>query len=179
MTKTPKENVPVATEPKAEQTSAIADVKPEQTSSPAPFNRAEIEKAFSNPMLKGFKKYLDPILTYMDTVEARLQAADMNFQKISEFLGKMEPLINLSAQLAQRQNQPQTQPQAPNALGGIEGILQLLPSLLKADSGDSELANLGKEALRSQINMSKAITDAVVSKITSKAVVQVAEAVSA
>src|SRR3989337_1432774 len=111
MTKTPKENVPVATEPKAEQTSAIADVKPEQTSSPAPFNRAEIEKAFSNPMLKGFKKYLDPILTYMETVEARLQAADVNFRKIGGFLEKMEPLITLSAQLAQRQNQPQ--PQAP------------------------------------------------------------------
>ena len=114
----------------------------------------------------------------LDYIEKQFVEIDKNFQQIGAFLGKMEPLVKFSDQLAQQQATGATAP----AQGASPNILSLLaqfaPMLTGGGGQDSEMAALGKDALRSQINMSKAITDAVISKITGKAVVEAAEAVA-
>lgn len=91
---------------------------------------------------------------------------------------KLQPLVMLSERMAQQQAQPQTPGQASPDMGGWGGLLQMLPQLIQGGGGqDSAYVELGKQALMAQINMSKSITDAVVSKITGKAVAEVATAI--
>ena len=79
----------------------------------------------------------------------------------------MQPLL-------EKANEPATAAQ-PNSMQGM------IAEIMKAVQGgggatqDSELAQLGKDAIKSQIAMSSAITQAVVSRITGKAVIEVAE----
>lgn len=113
----------------------------------------------------------------LDYIEKQFVEIDKNFQQIGVFLGKMEPLVKLSDQLAQQQANP-TAPAQGAAAPNILSLLSQFAPMLTGGGQDSEMAALGKDALRSQINMSKAITDAVISKITGKAVVEVAEAVA-
>lgn len=169
-------NAPAVKEKPATESTEPETVQPEQATV---FPRDEIEKAFNNPMLKGFKKYLDPLLVYFESVEQRLQVADQNFEKIGGFLERMGPLVKLSDQIANAPQPPagasNPQPQAPANIGGL---LQMLPMLLGSGGGNDQLQKLAMNALTSQINMSSAITNAVVSKITGKATSEVAEAVT-
>ena len=152
-----KQNVPVATEEKP------IEPEPENTSVPV---SPEVPK--------------DPLTEWMKTVDARFAVAEANFKQIGEFLTRIEPLAKLGDQITAKQNNPeaQIQPQPQGGIGGLGGLLQILPQILGGGSPDSELAQLGKDALKSQIAMSTAITNAVVSKITGKAVAEVAEVVS-
>ncbi len=114
----------------------------------------------------------------LDYIEKQFVEIDKNFQQIGAFLGKMEPLVKLSDQLAQQQASGATAPAQGAAPNILSLLAQFAPMLTGGGGQDSEMAALGKDALRSQINMSKAITDAVISKITGKAVIEVAEAVA-
>ncbi len=109
----------------------------------------------------------------LDVIEKILEQVDQNFQQTGTLFTRLEPLIALSDQLKNQQAQPVQQSQQ----GGYGDLLKEILGSLKTSGGstDSELAQLGKDALKSQIAMSTAITNAVVSKITGKAVVEVAE----
>ncbi len=147
----------------------------------SPFPKEEIEKAFNNPLLKSFKKYLDPLLGYFETVETRLQAADKNFQVIASTINKLEPLISLSAQVAQRQTVPQPAQQAQNPMGGLDmgSILQLVTEAMKGTSSSSNdvLQTLAMDSLKADIELSRTMKSAVLSKIAGKAVSQVVDSV--
>jgi hypothetical protein len=56
----------------------------------------------------------------IDRIEQQLTQANQNFQEISVFLGKMEPLIQLSEQIKQQQANPQTAPVSPAPQGGLD-----------------------------------------------------------
>ena len=144
------------------------------------FPKEEIEKAFNNPMLKGFKKYLDPLLNYFETVELRLQAADKNFQILGSTITKLEPLIVLSQQVAQKQAaQPQqTQSFAPGVLD-IASLMPIIVEALKSQGagGSDILQQLAMESLKADIDLSKTFKSAVLARISSNAVVQIAGAV--
>lgn len=154
----PKENVQPATEPTpTEQITETPAVEPSPAAAPSPLKLTIQER--------------------LDYIEKQFIEIDKNFQQIGTFLGKMEPLIKLSDQLAQQQASP-TAANPSGAPNILSLLAQFAPMLTGGGGQDSEMAALGKDALRSQINMSKAITDAVISKITGKAVIEVSEAVA-
>lgn len=134
-----------------------------------------VEATMETPKPKSQKERIEQL-------EAALAQADKNFQDMNDYLKKLEPLVAFSEQLAQRQAQPQA-PASPGMMGGNEAILGEVLKAFMGGSGasntDSEMIELGKQALQSQIGMSKAITDAVISKITGKAVAEVAATISA
>jgi hypothetical protein len=72
-------------------------------------------------------------------IKHELAQADENFKTINGFLGKMEPLIKLSEQLAARQNQTPTagEPQAGSFNAG--SLLQLIPQLLGSGGGSNPI----------------------------------------
>jgi alanyl-tRNA synthetase len=143
----------------------------------SPFPKEEIEKAFNNPLLKSFKKYLDPLMSYFESVEARLQAADKNFEVIAGTINKLEPLISLSAQVAQRQIQPQAQavPTSPTSGLDMASLMNIVAQAVGSGGGGGNdlLQALSMESLRADIELSKTLKSAVVSKIAGKAVSEV------
>lgn len=119
---------------------------------------------------------LGQIVNWAQSVEQRLNIVlnalpEMPAQTIK--LLKEEAEKQRAAAVAQMQQNPQAQGGNPLAFIG-----QILPAIMGGGGGDSELAELGKKALMSQISMSTAITNAVVAKITGKATSDVAEAVT-
>lgn len=163
MLKKQRKNVPVATAEKP-----IEPVAPE---SPA----TDEDKQVAEEIIQA-KPLTDK--QRLDNIEAQLTQANANFQQIGVFIEKMNPLVALSEQIAQRQANPQPATAPPSQMGGLDlsSIGAVLKEVLGSGGTDNELAQLGKDALKSQIAMSTAITNAVVSKITGKAVVEVAEA---
>lgn len=162
----------------------VAPPVKEQTEnqSTSPFPREEIEKAFNNPLLKSFKKYLDPLMGYFESVEKRLQASDENFKAIGKAFDKLEPLIQLSNQVQQRQIQPQTQQpaqaQLPAANEGMMGLLmQVLPSILNQNTASNPLGDLAMESLKADIDLSKTLKSAVVSSIASRTTKTITESI--
>jgi len=166
-------------QPVKEQEQNINENQNQETVSASSFPKEEIEKAFNNPMLKGFKKYLDPLLNYFETVEVRLQQADKNFAVVAQSLDGLKPLLQLSSQIQQRQTQ---QPQAQGAPTGgfdVSSILSMLPQILGSTSGGGNemLQTLAMESLKADIDLSKTFKSAVLAKISSKAVGDIAGAV--
>lgn len=124
---------------------------------------------------------LNRVNEWAQNVEARFKIAEQNFNAIDKGLTSLAPLI----QYAEKMKNPQpaqeenAQPQAPQGLGG--GLAQILPYIMQAmgsGGGDNSFNEMAKSALMSQINMSKAITNAVVSKITAKATSDVANQIA-
>jgi hypothetical protein len=154
LSKKKQTNVQPATEPAPTEPPAAEE-------QPTPFNRTLIEKEFSkNPLLKGFAKYLSPMLDYFESVEARLQAADLNFQKIGEFLNRMEPLVKLGEQIQQRQTQAQaTGVSAPSVSGSdVMGLISQFAPLLMGG---------GSNPMQDKINeLSVKLLDNALQKIT-------------
>ena len=139
MKKQPK-SVPAVTEEKPES-SKEAPAEAPSAPVPFPFNRKKIEEAFETkdplmkPLLNKAKAYIAPVLDYMETVEARLQVADKNFQQISEFLTKMEPLIQLSQQVQQQQTSGgSVAAPVPGGAGNILGLISQFAPLLGGGS---------------------------------------------
>jgi len=148
----------------------------EEPETPA-FDLAELEKKIP----KAFRGYLKPVMDWADSVEARLNAIQQEMP--AQIQGAMEAAIEnarqkqIAAMQQARQNMPQG---GGGGLGGLfDGIT--LKDILGSGGGgglDAEYMQLAKDALKSQIGMSTAITNAVVSKIVGKAATDVASAVS-
>ena len=110
-------------------------------------------------------------------IKQQLAQVDKNFVAIGKFFETLKPLQELATQIAARQSQPAA---AAPAGGGQDILVEILKGVMQSGGGssDSEMAALGKQALMSQIELSKAITSAVTAKITGKAVAEVADAVA-
>ena len=160
-------------------TQGLNDVTFKVTSEPEKpaFDLAELEKKIP----KAFRGYLKPVMDWADSVEARLNAIQQEMP--AQIQGAMEAAIEnarqkqIAAMQQARQNMPQG---GGGGFGGglFDGIT--LKDILGGGGGgmDGEYMQLAKDALKSQIGMSTAITNAVVSKIVGKAATDVASAVS-
>jgi len=124
---------------------------------------------------------LGQLIQYMAYQEDKLNFVIQNMPTSDKIKGAMTEW----AEEAQRKQAEMYQkavagnPQAMQGLGG-GGLMQLLPLLgqfMGGGGGSDELNKLAMAALTSQINMSSAITSAVVAKITGKATSEVAEAI--
>lgn len=110
---------------------------------------------------------------------------ERRWQVVAQELETLKPFISAFNQYQAKQAQqvtsnPSSSPIAGSASpGGIGGLFEALPLIMKlmGGGGNNEFADLGKKALMSQINMSTAITNAVVSKIAGKATSEVADAI--
>lgn len=127
---------------------------------------------------KMFRPYVEPVMQWAQSVEDRLKVMEAELpQKTAEALQK------LALQRQQEYLEKVKSGQAQNPVAGqgglnLGGLAQALPYVLQMmGSGggqDNQLQKLAMNALTSQINMSSAITNAVVAKITSKATSDVA-----
>ena len=112
---------------------------------------------------------LNAIMIYLNSVEERFRDIESTLPgKVADALQQRAAQRMAEAKAAQPQN-----PQPPASGGG--GWEQYLPMILGGGGGEtSELNKLAMESLRASINQGNAITAAVISKITGKAVTDVA-----
>ena len=120
------------------------------------------------------------INSWAASVEERLKVIVETIPKIPD--ATIERIQALAAESRARVAAPQVADprggEAPRANYAdlIAGILPLVGNALKSNTDDT-MTSLAKEALLNNINMAKAITNAVVSQITAKATKQVADSV--
>lgn len=161
---------------------AKEEAKTEPEKQTSAFPREEIEKAFSgNPLLKGFSKYLEPMLNYFEGIESRFTAIQGNFEVIQQNFKELAPLVNLSQQIeqAKQQQQQQTQQNAPNMGGaGLGELLKVMSMFGGQQTGDSKLTELAMKSLEADISLSHTIKNAVSTRILAPITKQVAEAAS-
>jgi len=147
-----------------------------------PKQEAEIEpKGFDIEELKSkvpkaFHGYIEPVLEWANSVEQRFAIMEKTLP--TETAKELERLM-IERQREYVQKVQSGEAQNPVAGGGMGGIMQALPYFLQmlgggGGGGNEQLQKLAMNALTSQINMSSAITNAVVAKITSKATSDVA-----
>ena len=146
---------------------------PSAPAMPFDFSKIDPEKI---KMAEDFGIPVGQIITWASTVEARLNAIQVEMEPAIQ--KAMEAAIENARQkqLAAMQQMGQNTPQG----GGGFNLDQLLPALISSGGGgmDEEYMTLAKDALKSQIGMSTAITNAVVSKIIGKAATEVAAVVT-
>jgi len=110
----------------------------------------------------------------LEKIETQLEQAEKNFVSIAGYLDKMSPLLELAAQIQARQSQVQQNPEVPQQKGGFDmsNIFQMLGPLLsggsQASSLDQEYINLAKESIKTDIDFTKSIKNALVSGIISR-----------
>lgn len=121
---------------------------------------------------------LGQIVDWAKSMEEFKAVTMKNFEIIQSSFNELKPLVQLSREVEQARAQTQATGGTTPQTGGFDlsAFLKILPSLM--GGGDNQFAELGKKALMSQINMSNAITNAVVAKIAGKATSGVAEAVT-
>jgi len=124
-------------------------------------------------MAKKFGVDLNQIVDWAKSVELRLNIIAQNVPTKEDLPKAMEQvMIKLrNQQVAAMENQP-----SPKG-GGASELMQILGAV-GGGGGNPELEKLTMQVLTSQINMSQAITNAVVAKITGKATSEVAEAIT-
>lgn len=128
---------------------------------------------------KMFGIDLGQIVVWAQNVEKRLQIADENFQKLGTFLAKTEPLIKLSEQIRQQQQNPQpTQTKeaaaAPpgNPLLNPQMLLQIMQGLGGGSGGGGELQQkfmerimeAGFESMFQGTQLMKAVTNRILTE---------------
>lgn len=116
-----------ATDTDIEQVSSEVDSTPSENSQ---ISAAETEQ-MSKPMSQ--KERLEQLEQKLALFDAQ---ADANFKNIRAYLTKLQPLIDLSEQLANRQAQPQTQgqPTQPSMSGIPPELLQIGQMLMNSGS---------------------------------------------
>lgn len=166
-------------EPAAEQP-AVEYAEPEVTAEPAKSPIDLPQDLLDQAKVLGVD--LQQIVDWAKGMEEFKRATMENFDIIQRTFDKLEPLVQLSAQVQQAQaQQPMAgSPPQTGQGGALGGIMQLIPYILQGGGGggNEQLQKLAMDALTNQINMSSAITNAVVAKITGKATSEVAEVVT-
>ena len=177
LTKTPKKNVPTVTKP----TEDAETVPSEQPQAPMAFDLSKVDPE----ILKTADKMgipLGAIIQWANSVENRLQL--MQDQMPQQIQQAMEQAIE-NARQKQIQQYRETVQQgggSPTPGPGVMSLLGQLAPLLGGGGQDSEMVNLTKEmmkvnieSMKTDIGFSKAIKNALVAKITGKAIGSTAE----
>ena len=167
MTEKKKKIVPPVTEDKPVKDALpdISDYKPPQVPEAEPVleSRQLVEKKLTQA-------------ERLEKIEAQLPQIENNFKQIAGYLDKMTPLLDLATQIQARQQQAQSNPAPMDAMpqkGGFDmaSIFQMLAPLLgggQSSSLDQEYINLAKESIKTDIDFTKSIKNALVSGIISK-----------
>jgi len=174
LSKQTAKNVPVVTEP-AQEESKPGSKTEEQFKLIPDFN---IDKK-TKGLAKKFGVDLEPIEQIGTRINNYAVSVEKRFEFIANTLEQMQPLIELSQQVKQKQMQPQqAQPQAPapSGLGGITDLLPLVASMLKGGGGDDEFKKLAMDSMREDIAFTRAMKSAIISKITGEATTTIAKA---
>lgn len=120
---------------------------------------------------------LTALIEYMAYQEQKLNIVIQNMPKKED----MAATFKMGLKQLQEEGVKQMQQQGSIPAKGGGQWAQLIPLIMKMASGggeDSQLSGLAMTALKSQIGMSQAITNAVVAKIMGKATSDVADAVT-
>jgi hypothetical protein len=179
-----KENAQVATEQQPTETPKFQLIPPFQVSKKA----VAAAKSFGVD-LSGVLSLAPVVNDWAASIEEWKGTVDNTLKAIVEALPNLPKatieLLKAEAEKQRTQRQQIAQPETPQGPGGtrealvgaIPEIAGLIREAMKGGGGDM-YSDLGKKALMSQISMSEAITNAVVSKITGKAIQEVAEVVT-
>jgi len=167
-------------EPELKKTKKVAPPVEEQrpeTVEPAPaFDVSEIEKKIP----KAFRGYIKPIVAWAQSVEQRFKAIEASMpEQIKNAMGEAIKEAQQRQFEAMKQNLPtQPGPGAPMPGGmNLGQIAQMLPYIFGGGGQDSEMLEISKDLMRAQVERIKndmgftdAIKNAIVSKLTGKAV---------
>ena len=166
-------------EPESTNQKKVALPAEEKTPATAePFDIEGIKKKIP----KAFQGYIEPILSWASSVEARL--AEIQKEMPAQIQKSMEAAIESQRQKAIAQYQ--AQPQGPPQQGGFGGLEQMIGPIvqeaLKGGGGsyDEEMQSITKEIMRANLerikqdsSFTEAIKSAIVSKIAGKAAVDI------